>query len=217
MSKLVLIRGLDRGGRTSSGFTASDSSVDSVRGFKGRAALGRAYTAGVKASYTTALTGANNDLKFTARYGGTYANNITLVYVDPSGNNKTLSVVVTYASTTGYPVITVNLATNGGGTITSTGAQILAAINGDPTASQWVIASLAASNDGTGVVTAMSSQSLASGTNVGTDAEPPYGVVGEPIYIKVVAPVSIVVDTDDPNVGRVLRRNHSRYISLGAV
>lgn len=103
---------------------------------------------------TTALTGTHNDLTFIARTPGTTPT-ITVTYVDPSANNATLSVGVVSQA------ITVNLATGSGGAITSTAAQIKAAIEASVAASALVVVELAASNDGTGVVTAMSAQTLA--------------------------------------------------------
>lgn len=60
------------------------------------------------ATLTTALTGTNNDLVYTAVTGGTAGNDITVAYVDPGTASAALSV-----STSGS-AITVNLATNAG-------------------------------------------------------------------------------------------------------
>jgi hypothetical protein len=107
------------------------------------------------AALTTALTGANNDLVFTARRGGENGKNVTIRYVDPGAASQALSVTVAGSA------ITVNLATNGSSVITSTAAQIRDAVNGDATASGLVFAANAAANDGTGVVTAMAATPLA--------------------------------------------------------
>lgn len=118
------------------------------------------------AALTTALTGANNDLVFTARKAGKAGESITVAYVDPAANSQALSVAVVGNA------ITVNLATDGGGAITSTGATVLAAINGSATASALVFASLAAANSGAGVVTAMVAAALAgSGGKVFSDKD----------------------------------------------
>jgi hypothetical protein len=66
----------------------------------------------------TALAGANNDLRFTARVGGTAGNAVTIEYVDPVGNNVPLSVAVVGTA------ITVTCATDGASAITSTAKQI---------------------------------------------------------------------------------------------
>lgn len=113
---------------------------------------------GGKASYTTALTGTNNDLKFTAQQPGTEPNAVRVRYVDPAGNNQALAVSVSGND------ITVSLATGSGGAITSTAAQVKAAVNLHDGANDLVSAGLATGNDGTGVVTAMAFQTLAGGT-----------------------------------------------------
>lgn len=113
----------------------------------------------VKAVLTTALAGANNDLKFTAVTPGTAGNSIAMVYADPGGNNAALSVTV------GGTTITVHLATGVAGAITSTASQVLAAITASAPANALVTAALAAANDGTGVVTALGSTPLAGGTD----------------------------------------------------
>ncbi len=116
---------------------------------------------GDSASMSTALAGADNDLTFTAKQGGTQGNGIMVAYVDPGAVSQPLSVSVS------GQVITVNLATDAGGNIISSAAQIREAINQDADASALVTASLAAGNDGTGVVTAMNHTSLAGGLDNG--------------------------------------------------
>jgi hypothetical protein len=117
--------------------------------------LGRIY--GTAATLTTALTGANNDLTFTARRPGNKGNTVTVRYLDPAANNQTLAISVSTMA------ITTSLATGAGGAITSTAATIRDAINGDATASALVFAANAAANDGTGVVTAMAATALTGG------------------------------------------------------
>jgi hypothetical protein len=113
----------------------------------------------VAATLSTALTGTNNDITLTAVTAGTTGNDITLALVDPSGNNAALGVVVTGTD------IVVNLATNGGGTITSTAAQVIAAIAADEDAAALVTAANKSGNDGTGVVTALTETALTGGTD----------------------------------------------------
>lgn len=113
------------------------------------------------ASYTTALAGANNDLVFTHQAGGTAGNSYSITYTDPGAASQSLSVVVT-----GYAV-NVNLATDGAKAITSTATQVMNAVNTSP-GCQFIKfgASLAGSDTGAGVVTALATQSLAGGLNV---------------------------------------------------
>lgn len=110
----------------------------------------------VQATLTTALTGTHNDLTFTARDGGPGGNDITITYV-VSGNNTALAVAVN-----GKAII-VTVATDGGGAATSTASEVKAKIETNSNANTLVSIALAASNDGTGVVTALSSTPLASG------------------------------------------------------
>ena len=66
---------------------------------------------------------------------GTVGNSIEIEFVNPGSNNAPLSVSVSGNK------ITVNLATNDSGTITSTASHIVSAINGDGDASALVTAS----------------------------------------------------------------------------
>lgn len=109
------------------------------------------------AELTTALTGTNNDLTYTAKARGAGANAVSVTYVDPGDASQALSVSVTGNA------ITVNLATDGDSAITSTAAQVRDAVNGDSAASALVTAANATGNNGTGVVTALSATTLAGG------------------------------------------------------
>ena len=109
-----------------------------------------------KATLTTALTGSNNDLLFTAKTGGPGGNSINIIY-SVAGANTPLSV-----SVDGF-VITVHVATNGGSAATSTASQVLSAIANKVDAGALVDVAYAPSNDGSGVVTALSSAPLTGG------------------------------------------------------
>lgn len=85
-----------------------------------------AYSAPVK-QVTDILTGTRATLTvgniiYTARQGGTGGNSITITVVDSASNNVALSIGVASSA------ITVNLATDGASAPTSTGAQVLAAL-----------------------------------------------------------------------------------------
>ncbi|MEI6449767.1 MAG: hypothetical protein WCP98_07425 [Actinomycetes bacterium] len=129
----------------------------------------------VMAVLTTALAGANNDLTFLAKTGGTAGNSITVALV-ATGNDTPLSVDVASSA------ITVNLATGGAGAITSTASQVRAAINADTDAKALITASLAPGNSGVGVVTALSAANLAGGAAAG----------GGGTYTHVITPTSEV-------------------------
>lgn len=115
--------------------------------------------AGAFASLTTALTGTNNDLVFTAKEIGNDGNLINITYV-VAGNNTPLSIAVVGNA------ITVNVATGAGGAATSTAAQIRTAVNASAAAMLLLKpVELAASNTGAGVVTAMATTYLSGGVN----------------------------------------------------
>lgn len=110
-----------------------------------------------KASLTTALAGSNNDLVFTAKQGGQWGNSLQIEYIDPGGASATLAV-----STLGY-VISVSLG-RAASAIDTTASALKAAIEGDASARRLVDIELAAANDGTGLVIALSATPLAGGT-----------------------------------------------------
>lgn len=113
----------------------------------------------IKATMTTESLVANSNLAYTAKLEGALGNSISVRYVDPAGNNKSLSVTVSsYA-------ITVNLATDSGGLITSTATQIKSAIQAKAEANALVTVAFADGEDGTGVVEAMGVTLLTGGVN----------------------------------------------------
>lgn len=114
-------------------------------------------TVPTKASLTTAMTGANNDIKLTAVAGGTGGNAITLALVDPSANSQTLAIVVTGNA------IVANLATDGGGAIITTASQLLTALAASAPATALATGALAPSNNGSGAVTALTATHLTGG------------------------------------------------------
>lgn len=119
----------------------------------------------VLSSYTTVLTGTHNDLVYTAAspaYRGVAGDSITIRYLDPGAPTQTLSVSVTGTA------ITVNLATNGGSAITSTATEVKTAVDAHAVASTLVTVANSGGDNGTGVVTALAVQSLASGVDTGT-------------------------------------------------
>lgn len=111
---------------------------------------------GNRATRTTALAGANNDITLIADYPGTAGNSITLT-IAVAGNNTPLSVAVAGNA------ITVNAATNGSAASISTARQVVDAINFHPAARSLVWAQVADGNDGTGVVVAQGATALTGG------------------------------------------------------
>lgn len=136
-------------------------SAESVTLTGGEVALSREYIIDITtegavgpATLDTALAGADNDIRYTAVADDVAGNSISVEYVDPGALSQPLSVSVEGRK------ITVSLATDGAGVITSTAADIMAAVNADTDASALVSADLAPDNDGTGVVTAMAETDL---------------------------------------------------------
>lgn len=127
----------------------------------------------IAATLTTALAGANNDLKYTAKVEGTVGNATTVRYV-VAGANTVLSVAVVGAA------ITVNSATSGASAATSTAADVLAAVQASAAASALVKVENAAGNDGTGVITALAATNLAGGAQAVTSAEGDLNTTGAP-------------------------------------
>lgn len=119
---------------------------------------------GVKSSLSVNPAGDDNALTYTAVTAGPGGDAISIEYVDPAANDASLSVGVV------GDAITVNLATGGGGAITSTAADVLAAIEASGPAAALVTVAIdaadtGAGDDGSGVVTAMALANLASGAN----------------------------------------------------
>jgi len=111
---------------------------------------------GAAATLATALTGSNNDVDFTAVDPGPDGNDITITYADPGGTTASLSVEVDGTD------ITVNLGRSSSA-INTTANLLIAAIEDSDDASALVTVALHAGNDGTGLVTALSSTPLAGG------------------------------------------------------
>lgn len=121
-----------------------------------------------QAALTVNPAGDDNGLIYTAVAYGPSGNDITVAYVDPAANNALLSVDVVGSA------ITVNLATGVAGAITSTAAQVKAAIEGfAPAAALVTVAIMTAdtgiADNGSGIVTAMALANLVGGTGVGVD------------------------------------------------
>lgn len=110
--------------------------------------VGTAPDAGgaIAATLITGRVSANTAIEYTADAAGIAGNLITINLVDPGSNSATLSVAVSGSA------ITVNLATDVSGVVTSTAAEVIAAVNGDATAGALVTAANATGSSGAGVV-----------------------------------------------------------------
>lgn len=108
---------------------------------------------GNRATLTTNLTGANNDLFYMSRTPGTGGNAITIAYT-VAGASTPLSVAVATKA------ITVTVATTAGSAASSTAIDIERAIRLNTAANALVHVNRAPGNDGTGVVTALTATAL---------------------------------------------------------
>lgn len=105
----------------------------------------------------TAATLTVGNIVYTARNAGTDGNSITVVVVDSASNNVALSIGVVSSA------ITVNLATDGASAPTSTGAQVLAALQAS--AAAMALVEVAGTGTMSTVQAAASVANLAGGTN----------------------------------------------------
>lgn len=138
------------------------------------------------AALETSMVGDNNDIKLTALEDGAGGAGISLTLIDPSANSADLDVTVTGKD------ISVSLATNGGGTITTTASELIAAINADADAKKLVTAALKGEDTGAGAVTALAKTNLANSAISGAsvidgilleDVDVTYGDANAPLLI----------------------------------
>jgi hypothetical protein len=112
-----------------------------------------------KAEAKTGAVGENNALTYTANEAGDEGNALSIALIDPAGANKALAVNVD-----GHE-IKVSLATDGANAITTTAAQVIAAIAEHDTASQLIAAANTGASNGTGKVKAVAKTALAGGAD----------------------------------------------------
>lgn len=120
----------------------------------------------VQASLDVNPEGDDNGLTFTAVAYGAAGNDITIEYIDPGVDDADLAVEVEGTA------IRVFLATDGDGVITSTAADVLAAIEESAAASRLVTVEIDAGDagdgdDGSGEVTEMAAAALENGAGTG--------------------------------------------------
>jgi hypothetical protein len=104
----------------------------------------------VPSTGTTAFTGANNDLDFTEKnpdLPNRYGDGLAILFLDPGTPDAELSI-----DTANFPEITVNLATDGTGVVTTTAALLKAAFDAHPIVGQALITAFKSGNDGTGIL-----------------------------------------------------------------
>ncbi|MBI4621049.1 MAG: hypothetical protein HY739_12960 [Desulfobacterales bacterium] len=161
-----VIRKFDEGGGvvalTRKGFKEVSYSGTITPGRKELVANGnggvKAPAVGVQALLITGVEENNNAMLWTAKAYGVIDHDIRVQLKDPGGNDKALSIDVV-----GKDII-VNLATGVAGAITSTAAEIIAAIATSAAAS-LVTAEDSGESNGTGIVTAEALTALAGGVD----------------------------------------------------
>jgi hypothetical protein len=128
-----------------------------------------APTASAQATADMNPAGDDNGLTFTAVEYGSGGNLITVEYIDPGAESQSLTV------STSLKAISVSLATDGAGDITSTAAEVKAAVEANARAAEIVTVVIdtddtGVADDGSGVVAALAATALAggAGTGVGT-------------------------------------------------
>ena len=140
------------------GATSTELDASQIGGVVGQSNLALFYASRVGAQIAT-NDGADDAAKarrviFTAVEPGLRGLDIAVRIVDPMAPNSPLTVSVNGRE------ITVGLATNSSGAVTSTAAQVAAAVNASPSSSALVVASTGG-NPGAGVVDAMSTTAMA--------------------------------------------------------
>jgi len=131
--------------------------------------LSGAPQAEVVAALSTALAGADNDLVWTSKAYGADGNAYSVEYVDPEDVDQVLA--ITLAGT----VVTVSLATEGAGVITTTGDEIKTEVGNVTEVDDLFTVTDKAANDGSGVVTAMAAAPLTGGIDGQGRATAPAG------------------------------------------
>jgi hypothetical protein len=122
-------------------------------------ASGVASSAAVAATVDTGVVADNNALRWTANDAGNAGNGISVTILGSTGNSVSLSVAVNAND------IVVTPATNGGGTITSTAAQVDTAVAASADANSLVAVTNAGASSGAGTIAAVSVTSLAGGAD----------------------------------------------------
>lgn len=127
----------------------------------------------VKARLLTGVVANNNALTFTSKLDGALGNTSSLRLVNPGTNSAALSVSVSGRD------VTVNLATNGSGVITTTATQLKTAIDGNAAASALFTVANTGASTGAGVVTALRRATLAGGLDDAFPLNTPVLVPGD--------------------------------------
>jgi hypothetical protein len=116
----------------------------------------------VRATQVTGVVGDNNAVLWSAKARGVAGNAVTVALVNPSANNAALAITVTGNA------ISVALATGVAGAITTTGAQLVTAIQASATATALVDVAAHSTSTGAAAVVASAAAALTGGADNGT-------------------------------------------------
>ena len=125
-----------------------------------------------KASYKYGIVAANNALTITSKLVGNAGNTISLALLDPKANNAALSINVAGRD------ISATLATSAMGAITTTAAQLLAALAANPAANALISVANTATSSGAGVISAVRKSYLAGGVDEAFPLNKPVLIAG---------------------------------------
>ena len=148
---------------------------------RGNAALTFSAAAQVVAVASRLIVGQNNAaLAFTAAAAGAAGDTVSIALADPGGANQALSIAVAGRA------ITVSLATDGGGAVTTTGALLVAYWTAGTGAAARALAGIAnaAGSTGASVLAAVARTALAGGS----EARAAGGAAGNAISLEIVRP-----------------------------
>lgn len=126
----------------------------------------------VKATLLTGAVGSNNAITWTSKLTGVLGNQISVKLVDPKANSATLAVSVSNRD------ITIKLATDAAGLITTTAALAITAITASVEASALVTAASTSPSTGAGVLTAQRMSYLSGGIDEAFPLNKPVLVAG---------------------------------------
>lgn len=117
------------------------------------------YVPAVAANLTTGVVADNNAILFTAKVPGAAGEGIKVQLKDPAGNNQALKVTIE------NDTVVVSLATGEAGAITSTAAEVIAAINASLYVKDILLAANSGESTGAGVVAAVAGTALDNGAD----------------------------------------------------
>lgn len=119
----------------------------------------------VAATLTTNLTGANNDLVYTAKTKGAAGENIKIKYTDPDDETEACVATLSGSGTATDPYVIDVTLKHDGTNITATAANVKAAVEANVDATKLVAIANASDNDASGTVTEMDATALDNGVD----------------------------------------------------